>query len=130
LFPFPSFRVIGATKGTPGTFARHVIIDRDQLVLTPGHLDDVHAAALPLGALTAWRACFVNGGVTAGSTVLITGIGGGVALLALQLCVAAGAQVWVTGGSPEKIKQAQSFGAKGGVLYKSSKHPFLSDPSY
>ena len=53
-----------------------------------------------------------------GDNVLITGIGGGVALLALQICVAFGANVYVTSGSEDKIRKAVALGAKGGVNYK------------
>ena len=38
-----------------GTFAHHVVVDRDQVIQTPDHVDDIHAAAWPLGAVTAWR---------------------------------------------------------------------------
>ena len=53
-------------------------------------------------------------------SVLITGIGGGVALIALQLCVAQGANVYVTSGGADKIRKAVELGAKGGVSYKDS----------
>lgn len=53
-----------------------------------------------------------------GQNVLITGIGGGVALVAMQLCIAKGASVYVTSGSEDKIKRAVELGAKGGVNYK------------
>jgi NADPH:quinone reductase-like Zn-dependent oxidoreductase len=43
-----------------------------------------------------------------------------VALFAMQLCLAKGANVYVTSGSEEKIRKATSLGAKGGVNYKSS----------
>ena len=49
---------------------------------------------------------------------MITGIGGGVALQALQFAIAAGAKVWVTSGSQEKIDKAKELGAQGGVSYK------------
>jgi propionyl-CoA synthetase len=49
--------------------------------------------------------------------VLLTGVGGGVALLALQMAVAAGANVYVTGGSESKITRAIKLGAKAGSLY-------------
>jgi D-arabinose 1-dehydrogenase-like Zn-dependent alcohol dehydrogenase len=62
----------------------------------------------------------VNANLQAGDNVLITGIGGGIALLAVQLCIAKGANVYVTSGSEDKIKKAMEFGAKGGVIYKSS----------
>jgi NADPH:quinone reductase-like Zn-dependent oxidoreductase len=60
----------------------------------------------------------VNANVQEGQNILITGIGGGVALIAMQLCVAKGASVYVTSGSQEKIQKAISLGAKGGVNYK------------
>jgi NADPH:quinone reductase-like Zn-dependent oxidoreductase len=50
--------------------------------------------------------------------IIKTGIGGGVAMIALQLCVALGANVFVTSGSSEKIEKAISLGAVGGVNYK------------
>jgi NADPH:quinone reductase-like Zn-dependent oxidoreductase len=49
--------------------------------------------------------------------VLISGIGGGVALFALQFAVAAGCEVWVTSSSEQKIEKAVALGAKGGALY-------------
>jgi NADPH:quinone reductase-like Zn-dependent oxidoreductase len=65
-----------------------------------------------------FRAAIVKGRVSSGQNVLITGIGGGVAILALQLCVAKGANVYVTSGSEDKIRQAVELGAKGGANYK------------
>lgn len=62
----------------------------------------------------------VNARVKSNDNVLITGIGGGVALLALQICVALGANVYVTSGSQDKIAKAVTLGAKGGVIYKNS----------
>ena len=56
-----------------------------------------------------------------GHNVLITGAGGGVALIALQLCLARGANVYVTSGSEEKIARAIGLGAKGGVNYKNGR---------
>ncbi|KAI0780500.1 NAD-P-binding protein [Trametes elegans] len=120
---FP-FYVIGGFKANPlGTFAQYVAVERDQVIPTPEHLDDVQAAAWPLGAVTAWRATMINGAVKSGDNVLITGIGGGVALIALQLCVARGANVYVTSGGEDKIRRAVELGAKGGVSYKANDWP-------
>lgn len=66
------------------------------------------------------RAAIVNAEASKDQNILITGIGGGVALLAMQLCLAKGANVYVTSGSEEKIRKATALGAKGGVNYKSS----------
>ncbi len=100
-----------------GTFATKVVIAASQLHGKPEHLNWTEAAALPLAGLTAFRALFSQGGLQSGETVLITGIGGGVATFALQFAVASGASVWVTSSSPEKIQRAIDLGAKGGFNY-------------
>ena len=53
----------------------------------------------------------------AGEKVLVSGIGGGVALFACQFAPAKGADVWVTSGGEGKISRAIQLGAKGGTLY-------------
>ncbi|MCP5865319.1 zinc-binding dehydrogenase, partial [Klebsiella pneumoniae] len=67
--------------------------------------------------LTAWRALMVRADLRAGERVLISGVGGGVALFALQFALAAGAEVWVTSSSAEKISRARALGAAGGFDY-------------
>jgi len=95
-------------------------VDAGEVEEAPGHLSDVEAAALPLTGLTAWRAVVTKGGrgTDGGRNVLVTGIGGGVALMALAFARARGAGVWVSSGSEKKIKSAEELGAKGGVSYK------------
>jgi len=119
------FGILGSVKqtGGRGTYAEYIAVDEKDLVECPEHLGNEAAAAVPLGALTAYRAVFTKANVKKGDNVLITGIGGGVAILALQLCVAAGAQVWVSSSSEEKIKKAVELGAKGGVNYKDPSWP-------
>ncbi len=109
------FRILGLPDA--GTFAEQCVVPVANLALKPSHLSWEQAAALPLTGLTAWRALFTRAQLQPGERVLITGIGGGAALIALQLAVAAGAQVWVTSSSPEKIARAISVGALGGVNY-------------
>ncbi len=55
--------------------------------------------------------------------MLITGIGGGVALQSLQFDLALGYNVYVTSGSEAKLAKAQLLGAKGGVLYTNDEWP-------
>ncbi|KAI0819102.1 NAD(P)-binding protein [Irpex lacteus] len=122
--PPSSMSILGGIKAIPlGTFSQYVAVERDQVVESPAHLDDEHVAAWPLGGLTAWRATVVNAQVKAGDTVLITGIGGGVALLALQLSLARKANVYVSSGSEDKIRKAIELGAKGGVSYRNKDWP-------
>jgi NADPH:quinone reductase-like Zn-dependent oxidoreductase len=70
----------------------------------------------------------VNAQVAHGHTVLITGIGGGVALVALQLCLALGARVYVTSSSDDKLERAIALGATGGVNYMRSSVILLCVP--
>jgi len=51
-------------------------------------------------------------------SVLIVGVGGGVAVACLQLAKLAGARVFVTSSSDEKIARAVAMGADGGVNYR------------
>lgn len=110
------FRILGLPDA--GTFAEEIVISAAQLAPKPAHLSWEEAAALPLAGLTAWRALFTRARLQAGERVLVTGTGGGAALFALQFAVAAGAQVWVTSGSPEKIARAEQLGARGGANYR------------
>lgn len=102
---------------TQGTFAEYISIPHQYVHHKPKHLSFNEAAALPLSALTAYRALFTRGEFEPNNKVLITGIGGGVALFALLFAVASGAEVYVTSGSQEKIEKAIELGAKGGVNY-------------
>lgn len=103
---------------TQGTLAQYVCVPVDRLHPLPAHLEVESAAALPLAGLTAWRALFARGGLQSGQHVLVTGAGGGVALFAIQFAVAAGASVWTTSGSTDKIANAVKLGAVGGAVYK------------
>ncbi|RMX91794.1 hypothetical protein D0867_14825 [Hortaea werneckii] len=102
-----------------GTLGETVTIEASELEEAPKHLSSVEAAALPLTGLTAWRAVMTKSQqAKPGRNILITGIGGGVALMALLFASAAGANVFVTSGSEEKLKKAKAMGAAGGVNYK------------
>ena len=68
--------------------------------------------------LTAWRMLFGKKQLRPGESVLVVGIGGGVAVACLQLARLAGARVFVTSSSDEKLARAKSLGAEGGVNYR------------
>ena len=110
------YKILGLPDA--GTFAEYVKIPKTHALPKPTHLTMEQAAALPLAGLTAYRALFTKGQVKKGENVLISGIGGGVALFAFQFALAAGANVFVTSGSDEKIEKAMTMGAKGGANYK------------
>lgn len=110
------YKVLGMPQD--GTFAEYVKVKASNLHRKPAHLSFEEAAALPLAGVTAYRAMFTKCGLKASERVLITGAGGGVALFAVQFAVAAGAEVWVTSGSDEKIEKAKELGATGSINYK------------
>ena len=111
-----SFQILGLPED--GTFADYVKVPVTSLVEKPAHLSFEEAAALPLAGVTAYRALFTRGQLRPKEKILITGIGGGVALFALRFAVAAGARVYVSSSDEEKIGKALSLGAKAGVNYK------------
>ena len=101
---------------TQGTLAEYISVPADRLHPVPAHLSPPEAAALPLAGLTAWRALFSRGQLQVGQRVLVTGIGGGVALWAAQLARTAGASVWATSGNANKLKLAADL-IDGGANY-------------
>ena len=111
-----SYRILGLPDH--GTFAEFIRVPRASLAPKPLHLNWEQAAALPLAGLTAYRVLFTRCRLQARERVLITGIGGGVALMAMQFALAAGAEVFVTSGSDEKIAKARQLGASGGANYR------------
>lgn len=109
------YRILGLPDN--GTFAEYIVISKQYVFEKPAHVTLAEAAAVPLSALTAYRALFSKARLRAGEKVLITGIGGGAALWALQQAVAYKAEVYVTSSSHDKLKRASTLGAKGGYNY-------------
>ena len=110
------FKILGLPDN--GTFAEYVKVEAKYLHPKPAHLSWEQAAALPLAGLTAYRALFTKGRAQKGDKVLISGVGSGTGVFALQWAVAAGCEVFVTSGSSEKIERAKQLGAAAGVNYK------------
>jgi zinc-binding alcohol dehydrogenase/oxidoreductase len=115
--PGREYRILGLPDD--GTFAQLVKVPAENVFPKPSHLSHEEAAAIPLGALTAYRALVTRGGVQQGETVVVPGIGSGVATFVVQMAAALGARVFVTSGSDEKIEKAEELGAEGGVNYNS-----------
>ena len=103
------FALLGEHR--PGTFAEYVVVPATNVRPVPRDVPDDVAAAFTLATLTAWRMVVTRAQVRPGEDVLIQGIGGGVAIAALQICKQLGARVWVTSRSDEKLARARSLGA-------------------
>lgn len=109
------FGIVGLSS--LGTFAERLAVSADNLYPKPAHLSFGEAAALPLAYVTAWRMLMTRAQLCCGETVLIHGIGGGVALAALQFSKIAGAKTIVTSSSDEKLSRARGLGADFTVNY-------------
>ena len=112
----PDFRILGLPDD--GTYAQAVRVPAGNVHPKPAALSFEEAAAIPLAALTAYRAVVSRARVQAGETVLVTGIGGGVSTFALQIAAHLGARVLVTSGSDAKLARAREMGAAGGANYR------------
>jgi NADPH:quinone reductase-like Zn-dependent oxidoreductase len=106
----PRFRLLGEHQ--PGTMAEYIVVPATNVRTIPSAVPDDVAAAFTLATLTAWRMIVTRARVRPDEVVLIQGIGGGVALAALQICRQIGARVWVTSRSDEKLARARSLGAE------------------
>ena len=119
--PADGFEILGDHRN--GTYAELVTVPTENLVAKPAGWDWPEAAALGLAGVTAYRALFSRGGLTAGETVLILGAGSGVSTIAISLATIAGARVLVTSSAQAKIDRAVGLGADGGVLYTEAEWP-------
>lgn len=102
----------------PGTCAEYIVVPAVNVWRVPPDTQWDAAAALPLAALTAWRMVVTRAAVTPDDLVLIWGIGGGVALMALQIAKHIGARVWVTSGTDTKLERARALGADEAFNYR------------
>ena len=103
------YRILG--EHLPGTAAEYLVVPASNVRVVPREIDSAIAAAFPLATLTAWRMVHTRARVREGDRVLIWGIGGGVAIAALQICKQIGAEVWVTSTSDAKLDKARKLGA-------------------
>lgn len=111
-----NFRLLGEHR--PGTFAEYIVVPAVNVRRIPDGISDASAAAFSLATLTAWRMVVSRANVQRDENVLIQGIGGGVAIAALQIAKMRGARVWVTSGSESKLAQAIALGADETLNYK------------
>ena len=116
-----SFQFLGLPLD--GTYAELVRVPATNLYAKPAHLSWEEAAAIPLASVTAYRALVRRARVQSAETVLVTGIGGGVATSALVIARQLGARVWVTSGHDSKLRAAQTHGADGGVNHRNDDWP-------
>jgi NADPH:quinone reductase-like Zn-dependent oxidoreductase len=104
-----------------GAFADYATMPERCVLPLPDHVDLVEAGAMLTAHSTAWRMLFGKRMLRVGETVLIVGVGGGVAVACLQLALHAGARVIVTSSSDTKLERALALGASAGINYRREK---------
>ena len=112
----PRYRILG--EHVSGLCAEEVVVPARNAYAISKSVPWPEAAAFSLATLTAWRMVVSRARVSQRDEVLIWGIGGGVALQALQICKRIGARVWVTSGSDAKLERARALGADETLNYR------------
>lgn len=119
----PAMTLLG--EGCWGGHAEFCVVAGHQLARRPTGRSWAEAASYPVCYTTAWR-LFRRAGLQKGDTVLVTGIGGGVATAALALAQHAGARVFVTSRDAAKRERALELGAEG-AFPSDEPYPITSD---
>lgn len=111
----PGDRVYGVVGG--GAYAEAVVVHARTLAKMPAELGDfAKAAALPEAFITAYDAMVLQGGLTAGETVLVHAVGSGVGTAATQIAKAIGARSIGTARTAEKLERARTVGMHHGLV--------------
>jgi len=103
-----------------GGYAEYVAVPAELVVPKPPRLSYAQAAVVPLAALTAYQALFVEGRLSAGQRILIHGGSGGVGHMAVQLAKHAGAHVIAT-ASADNLEYVRSIGADVAIDYRNKR---------
>jgi NADPH:quinone reductase-like Zn-dependent oxidoreductase len=116
-------KVGDAVYGYPtfgGAWADYVAVKEWEVAAKPKSLNFVEAAAVPMGALTAWQALVDVAKLQPGQTILIHGGSGGVGSFAVQIAKARGARVIAT-ASTKNQDVLKQLGADVAVDYTKTK---------
>ena len=108
--------VYGLTSSRDGGAAQYTVAEPEELALKPRNLSSIQCATIPLSALTAWQALFVQAQIQDGGSVLILGGSGGVGVMAVQLARAKGMQITATCGA-RSVMFVKELGAHSVIDY-------------
>lgn len=115
---FMCIRVRSLGERLDGTYAEYVKVTPENCFPVPSYMSFEEGAAFSLVFVTVWRMLVTNARLQTGESLLIIGVGGGVASAALQLAKRMGARVIVTSGTDEKLERAKALGADHGINHR------------
>jgi NADPH:quinone reductase-like Zn-dependent oxidoreductase len=104
-----NFKIFG--EHLTGGYAEFMKVPARNVLPIPDDFAFEEIAAAPLAFLTAWRALITRGRLQPGEDVIILGVGSGVATAAIQIAKYAGARVFATSHSDQKLARARELGA-------------------
>jgi NADPH:quinone reductase-like Zn-dependent oxidoreductase len=100
-----------------GAYAEYAVAKATMVALKPPTLNHVHAASVPIAALTAWQMLFDHAQISPGQSVLVHGAAGNVGAYAVQLAKRVGALVIAT-ASGKDAAYVHALGADGVIDYR------------
>ena len=101
-----------------GGYAERVAVPAGQVLPKPTGVELATAAALPEVTCTVWSNVFQRARLQRGERFLVHGGAGGIGTMAIQLAARAGARVFATAGSPEKLALCRELGASTAISYR------------
>ena len=107
-----------ADMALSGAYAEYAVGYADAIAPKPKTLDYIHAASIPIVAMTAWQALFDGANLQPGQSVLIHGGAGGVGRYAIQLAKWKRARVIAT-ASAANLDDLRNLGADQAIDYAS-----------
>jgi NADPH2:quinone reductase len=110
------FHIIG--EHVRGVHAEQAVVPEENAVPVPEHVDWTTAGSASLVFQTAWRMLMEQGDLSAGESILVLGASGGVGHAAVQIADYAGAEVYATASSEEKLRYAEDCGADHVINYE------------
>jgi NADPH2:quinone reductase len=113
-------RVVAMPKGAHGGYAEYAICPAVSTFVMPEAIPLPGAAALYFPFHLAWLGLFDRADLRSGETVLIHAAAGGSGSAAVQLAANAGARVFATAGTDEKVRLCRELGADVAVNYNST----------
>ena len=112
-------RVMAVVAG--GGYAQLAVVPAAQAMPVPEGMSYEQAAALPEAYQTAYLNMFMLGKLKRGESVLVHAGASGVGTAAIQLARVAGARVFVTAGTDDKLAFCRDLGAEVLINYKKEK---------
>jgi NADPH:quinone reductase len=116
-------RVFGITAG--GAQAEFVVVPENNLARIPVELNWNEAAAMPEAFITAHDALFTRARLQMGERVLVHAAASGVGTAAIQLAHAAGATVYGTSRTADKLERVRALGLDEAIIVRDTPRQFV-----